>query len=61
MGRDAELCRYRSCPAEWSELPNPDAPINVGIDGGYIHAGEEKVKAGWFEVFVGKSIPTNFI
>jgi len=40
-------------------LPTPSAPINVGIDGGYIHAREGKnLKAGWFEVIVGKSIPT---
>lgn len=50
----------KGCPAEWSELPMPDAPINVGIDGGYVHAREGKnLKAGWFEVIVGKSIPTN--
>ena len=23
------------CPADWEELPRPDLPIVVGIDGGY--------------------------
>lgn len=55
-----EFSFIEGCPAEWSELPIPNAPINVGIDGGYIHAREGKnLKAGWFEVIVGKSIPTN--
>jgi len=55
-----EFSFIKGCPAEWSELPTSAAPINVGIDGGYIHAREGKnLKAGWFEVIVGKSIPTN--
>ncbi len=55
-----EFSFIEGCPAEWSELPIPAAPINVGIDGGYIHAREGKnLKAGWFEVIVGKSIPTD--
>jgi len=27
-----------SCPAEWSNLPMPDGPLTVGIDGGYVRA-----------------------
>jgi|GEM_PF-107841 len=47
------------CPAEWSKLPLPAAPLEVGIDGGYVHGREGKNrKAGSFEVIVGKSIPT---
>ena len=38
-----EFSFIEGCPAEWSELPTPDAPINVGIDGGYIHAREGKI------------------
>lgn len=48
------------CSAEWDRLPLPDGPMTVGIDGGYVHAREgEHRKAGWFEVIVGKSIPTD--
>ncbi|MAE40148.1 MAG: hypothetical protein CML07_04380 [Psychrobacter sp.] len=54
------------CIAEWESLPQPDPPLVVGIDGGYVHArcsesrrrrgdGDNR-KAGWFEVIVGKSI-----
>jgi hypothetical protein len=45
-------------PAEWERLPPPDAPLTVGLDGGYVHARDERSrKAGWFEVIVGKSLP----
>jgi len=41
-------------------LPIPDEPLIVGIDGGYVHARDEKKrKAGWFEVIVGKSMQDN--
>lgn len=47
------------CPAMWAALPQPDAPITVGLDGGYVRAREGKNrKAGCFEVIVGKSMPT---
>jgi len=47
-----------SCPAEWSQLPDPDGRLTVGLDGGYIHARDgDNRKAGWFEAIVGKSIP----
>src|SRR5664279_4755887 len=26
------------CPAEWAELPRPDLPLVVGLDGGYVHS-----------------------
>ncbi|MGH7273851.1 MAG: ISKra4 family transposase, partial [Nitrospiria bacterium] len=42
----------------WDQLPEPDPPLTVGIDGGYVHAREnDNRKAGWFEVIVGKSVP----
>jgi len=45
------------CQREWDTLPRPDAPLTVGLDGGYIHAREgNNRKAGWFEVIVGKSL-----
>jgi hypothetical protein len=48
------------CQREWDRLPIPDGPLTVGIDGGYVHARDrENRKAGWFEVIVGKSMPTD--
>lgn len=48
------------CPREWYNLPIPDEPLTVGIDGGYVHARDgENRKAGWFEVIVGKSLQNN--
>jgi hypothetical protein len=41
------------CPREWGNLPIPDGPITVGIDGGYVRDWE--AKKGNFEVIVGKS------
>jgi hypothetical protein len=39
-------------------LPQPDGPLTVGIDGGYVHARDgDNRKAGWFELIVGKSVP----
>jgi hypothetical protein len=46
------------CPAEWERLPPPDAPLTVGLDGGYVHARDDTHrKAGWFEVVVGRIMP----
>jgi hypothetical protein len=42
------------CPREWGELPTPDGPITVGIDGGYVKA--HGAEHGWFEVIAGKSL-----
>ena len=59
---DAEIgeekhCFIDGCENEWNQLPNPDLPLTVGIDGGYIHAREgSNRKAGWFEAIVGKSL-----
>jgi hypothetical protein len=43
------------CPQEWAALPQPPAPLNVGIDGGYVRKWDDKKTH--FEVIVGKSIP----
>ncbi len=38
--------------------PVPQAPLTVGLDGGYLHNYEQKSRQdGWFEVIVGKSVP----
>ncbi len=45
------------CEREWEELPAPESPLTVGIDGGFVHARDgDNRKAGWFEVIVGKSM-----
>ena len=38
-----------------SELPKPDKPITLGIDGGYLRQWDDKAKK--FEVIVGCSVP----
>jgi len=44
------------CQREWDKLPQPDLPIVVGMDGGYVRFYDKKLKsAGNFEVIVGKS------
>src|SRR5215467_4930485 len=41
------------CPRDWGNLPIPDGPITVGIDGGYVRDWDAKKHN--FEVIVGKS------
>ena len=42
------------CPRDWAQLPIPDGPLTVGIDGGYVRDWEAKKRN--FAVIVGKSI-----
>ena len=45
------------CQRDWNQLPRPDPPLMVGLDGGFVHAKDQPSRAeGWFEVIVGKSI-----
>jgi hypothetical protein len=45
------------CQQEWNELPRPDLPLVVGMDGGYIRSSKPKLRdKGNFEAIVGKSI-----
>jgi hypothetical protein len=45
------------CERDWEELPRPELPLTVGIDGGYVDSCEQKEsKDGRFEVIVGKSM-----
>jgi hypothetical protein len=58
--RDAELgdeqpAFIAGCPSLWNELPHPEGPIVVGIDGGFVRDWHDK--ANHFEVVVGKSVP----
>lgn len=41
------------CQRDWNQLPLPDGPLTVGIDGGYIRG---RNKEGHFEVVAGKSL-----
>lgn len=46
------------CPAQWGELPRPDLPLTVGLDGGYVHSATQRSRRdGWFEVIAGRSLP----
>jgi len=46
-------------PRETNALPEPAAPWVVGLDGVYVHAkGQRSRTEGWFEVIVGKNLPT---
>ena len=46
------------CQREWDMLPPPGPPLIVGLDGGFIHAKDQKSRdEGWFEVIAGKSMP----
>ena len=48
------------CPAEWAELPRPDLPLVVGLDGGYVHSCTQRTRRdGWFEVIPGKAMPAD--
>jgi hypothetical protein len=54
---DEQTMFVEGCERDWEELPRPDLPLTVGIDGGYVHACEQTTRReGWFEVIVGKSI-----
>ena len=47
------------CPNDWEKQPPPGPPLTVGLDGGYVHASDQKSRAeGWFEVIAGKSVQT---
>jgi hypothetical protein len=53
---DGQPSFIEGCPDQWYQLPEPDAPLVVSLDGGYVHArSKESRKDGSFEVIVGKS------
>jgi len=48
------------CPRDWRNLPRPDLPLVVGLDGGYVHSAHQRSRRdGWFEVIAGKSMPAD--
>jgi hypothetical protein len=43
------------CQRDWDQLPRPDPPLTIGLDGGYVHARYPKSRTeGSFEVIAGK-------
>jgi len=52
---EEQLFFIDGCQREWEMLPRPPAPLNIGIDGGYVRHWDNKKTH--FEVIVGKSIP----
>jgi hypothetical protein len=46
-------CLIEGSDQDWEQLPIPDGPLTVGLDGGFVRAWH---KRGCFEVIVGKSI-----
>jgi len=56
LGEDKGMF-IEGCPRDWANLPRPDLPLTVGIDGGYVHSKNPRSRPeGWFEMIVGKSI-----
>jgi hypothetical protein len=47
-----------TCQRDREELPRPDLPLTVGLDGGYVHSAAQRSRRdGWFEVIAGKVVP----
>ena len=56
---DEQFTFIEGCPNEWAKQPPPGPPLTVGLDGGYVHASDQKSRTeGWFEVIAGKSVKT---
>jgi hypothetical protein len=52
---DEQFSFIEGCQRDWNELPRPDPPLTVGLDGGYVHARHPQSRTeGWFEVIAGK-------
>jgi len=57
---DAQPFFIAGCQRDWDALPRPAGPLTVGSDGGYVHARDgDNRTAGWFELIVGKRVPTD--
>jgi hypothetical protein len=54
---DEQMFFIDGCELDWEDLPRPDMPLTVGLDGGYVHScAQRSRKHGWFEVIAGKSV-----
>ncbi len=48
---------FEGCQRDWEQLPQPDLPLVVGMDGGYVRFYDRASKnSGNFQVIAGKSI-----
>ena len=52
---EEQFAFVEGCPRDWGELPRPEGPMTVGIDGGYVRDWSKKKSN--FEVIAGKSVP----
>jgi hypothetical protein len=43
---EEQVSFVEGCPRTWDQLPRPDEPLTVGIDGGYIHAAGREPQGG---------------
>jgi len=45
---------HRRLSGRVDELPRPEMPLTVGLDGGYVHASQQRSRPdGWFEKVAG--------
>jgi hypothetical protein len=52
---DEQSSFIEGCQRDLDQLPRPDPPLIVGLDGGYVHARHPQSRTeGWFEVIAGK-------
>ncbi len=55
---DEQFSFIDTCQRDREELPRPDLPLVVGLDGGYVHSTAQRSRRdGWFEVIAGKAMP----
>jgi hypothetical protein len=60
---DDELGDERSsfidtCQLDREQLPRPDLPLTVSLDGGYVHSAAQRSRRdGWFEAIAGRIVP----
>jgi hypothetical protein len=47
-----------TCQRDREELPRPDLPLTVSLDGGYVHSSQQRSRRdGWFEAIAGRVVP----
>jgi hypothetical protein len=52
---EEQFSSIAGCQRDGNELPRPDPPLTVGLDGGYVHARHPRSRTeGSFEVIAGK-------
>jgi hypothetical protein len=52
-----ESVLIEGCEQDWKQLPQPDLPLTVELDGGFVHSSERSSRTdGWFEEITGQSM-----